>query len=35
MHPVIDKIFPSQSTTETLAYVEKGRARGKVVVKVR
>ena len=32
--PVIDKIFPFEQTNEALAYVEAGRAKGKVVVKV-
>jgi len=32
---VIDRIFPFASTNEAIAYVEAGRARGKVVVKVR
>jgi NADPH:quinone reductase-like Zn-dependent oxidoreductase len=35
IRPVIDKIFPFEATNEALAYVEKGRATGKVVVKVR
>jgi len=35
IRPVVDRVFPFQSTTEALAYVEKGRAKGKVVVKVR
>ena len=35
IRPVIDRVFPFQSTAEALAYVEKGRAKGKVVVKVR
>jgi NADPH:quinone reductase-like Zn-dependent oxidoreductase len=30
--PVIDRVFPFASTTEAMAYVEKGRAKGKVVV---
>ena len=34
LRPVIDKIFPFQETKEALAYVEKGRARGKVIVRV-
>jgi NADPH:quinone reductase-like Zn-dependent oxidoreductase len=33
--PVIDKVFPFEQTNEALSYVETGRARGKVVVKVR
>jgi NADPH:quinone reductase-like Zn-dependent oxidoreductase len=34
IHPVIDKVFPFDHTKEALAYLEKGRAKGKVVVKV-
>lgn len=33
--PVIDKIFPFEQTNDALAYVETGRAKGKVVVKVK
>lgn len=32
---VVDKVFPFEATNEAMAYVEKGRAKGKVVVKVR
>ncbi|HEY4081938.1 MAG TPA: NADP-dependent oxidoreductase [Burkholderiaceae bacterium] len=32
---VIDKVFPFESTNEALAYVESGRAKGKVVIKLR
>ena len=32
--PVIDKVFPFEQTQDALAYVETGRAKGKVVVKV-
>jgi alcohol dehydrogenase len=35
IRPVVDKVFPFESTHEALAYVETGRAKGKVVVKVR
>jgi len=35
IRPVVDRVFPFQSTKEALAYVETGRAKGKVVVKVR
>ena len=35
IRPVIDKIFPFESTNEALAYVEAGRAKGKVVVKIK
>ena len=32
--PVMDKVFPFEQTNEAMAYVETGRARGKVVVKI-
>jgi NADPH:quinone reductase-like Zn-dependent oxidoreductase len=35
IRPVVDRVFPFESTNEAMAYVETGRARGKVVVKVR
>jgi NADPH:quinone reductase-like Zn-dependent oxidoreductase len=35
VRPVVDKVFPFESTNEALAYVETGRAKGKVVIKVR
>ena len=35
IRPVIDKVFPFESTNEAMAYVEAGRAKGKVVIKVR
>ncbi|HTD13308.1 MAG TPA: NADP-dependent oxidoreductase [Steroidobacteraceae bacterium] len=34
IRPVVDRVFPLESTKEALAYVEKGRAKGKVVVRV-
>jgi NADPH:quinone reductase-like Zn-dependent oxidoreductase len=34
VRPVVDKVFPFASTNDALAYVETGRARGKVVVQV-
>ena len=34
IRPIVDRIFPFESTEEALAYVETGRAKGKVVVKV-
>ena len=34
IRPVVDRVFPFESTKEALAYVEKGRAKGKVIVKV-
>jgi NADPH:quinone reductase-like Zn-dependent oxidoreductase len=33
--PVVDKIFPFAQTNEALDYVESGRVKGKVVVKIR
>ncbi|WP_040700108.1 NADP-dependent oxidoreductase [Nocardia vinacea] len=35
IHPVVDRIFPFRATTDALAYVEKGRAKGKVIVTMR
>jgi NADPH:quinone reductase-like Zn-dependent oxidoreductase len=35
IQPVMDRVFPFESTKEAMAYLEKGRAKGKVVVKVR
>jgi NADPH:quinone reductase-like Zn-dependent oxidoreductase len=32
LHPVVDRIFPFEATLDALAYLEQGRARGKVVV---
>ena len=34
IRPVIDKVFPFEQTKEALAYLEKGRSRGKVVVQM-
>jgi NADPH:quinone reductase-like Zn-dependent oxidoreductase len=33
--PVVDQVFPFEKTGDALAYVETGRARGKVVIEVR
>jgi alcohol dehydrogenase len=33
--PVLDRVVPFERTNEALAYVEAGRAKGKVVIKVR
>ena len=33
--PVMDKVFPFERTNEAMSYVEAGRAKGKVVVKVK
>ncbi len=35
IRPVVDKIFQFEQTNDALAYVESGRAKGKVVVKVK
>ena len=35
IRPVVDRVFPFESTQEALAYVEKGHAKGKVVVQIR
>ena len=35
IRPVIDRVFPFEGTNDALAYIETGRSKGKVVVKVR
>jgi NADPH:quinone reductase-like Zn-dependent oxidoreductase len=35
IRPVVDRVFPFASTKEAMAYVEAGRAKGKVVISVR
>jgi NADPH:quinone reductase-like Zn-dependent oxidoreductase len=34
LRPVIDKTYPLSDTAAALAYIEKGHARGKVVVTI-
>ncbi|EID12536.1 zinc-binding alcohol dehydrogenase [Mycobacterium xenopi RIVM700367] len=34
IRPVVERVFPFESTKDALNFVEKGRAKGKVVVKV-
>jgi NADPH:quinone reductase-like Zn-dependent oxidoreductase len=34
IRPVVDKVFPFENTGDALAYVETGRAKGKVVIAV-
>lgn len=34
IRPVVDKVFPFEETRDALAYVETGRAKGKVVITV-
>ena len=35
IRPVLDKVFPFESTNEAIAHVETGRAKGKVVIKIK
>lgn len=35
IRPMSDRVFPFESTKEALTYVETGRAKGKVVIKIR
>jgi NADPH:quinone reductase-like Zn-dependent oxidoreductase len=35
IRPVIDKVFPFEQAKEALAYLERGRAKGKIVVQMR
>lgn len=35
IRPVVDKVFPFAATNEAMAYIDKGRAKGKIVVKMR
>jgi NADPH:quinone reductase-like Zn-dependent oxidoreductase len=35
IRPVIDKVFPFDQAKEALAYLEKGRAKGKIVVQMK
>jgi NADPH:quinone reductase-like Zn-dependent oxidoreductase len=35
IRPVMDRVFRFELTNEAMAYVEAGRAKGKVVVKIR
>ena len=34
IRPVVERVFPFESTQDALDFVEKGRAKGKVVVNV-
>jgi NADPH:quinone reductase-like Zn-dependent oxidoreductase len=34
LRPIVDKVFPFEKTPEALAYVETGRVKGKVVIKL-
>lgn len=35
IRPVVDKVFPFAETNEAMSYVEAGRAKGKVVIRVK
>lgn len=35
IRPVVDKVFPFEQALEALAYVDQGRAKGKVVVQIK
>ena len=35
IRPVVDKVFPFAETNEAMSYVEAGRTKGKVVIKVK
>ena len=35
IRPILDRVCPFVSTNEAIAYVESGRAKGKVVVTMR
>ena len=35
IRPVVDRVFPFEKTNEALEYIESGRAKGKVVVKLK
>ena len=35
IRPVMDRAFPFEATNEALTYIETGRSKGKVVVRLR
>lgn len=35
IRPVMDRVFPFEATNEALTYIEAGRSKGKVVVRLR
>jgi NADPH:quinone reductase-like Zn-dependent oxidoreductase len=35
IHPVVDRVFPFEQINEAMAYVESGRAKGKVIVQIK
>ncbi|MDW8850912.1 NADP-dependent oxidoreductase [Flavobacterium sp. MMLR14_040] len=35
IEPILDKVFPFDKTNEALSYVESGRAKGKVIIRIK
>jgi NADPH:quinone reductase-like Zn-dependent oxidoreductase len=35
IRPIVDRVFPLDATADALAYVDQGRAKGKVIVKAK
>lgn len=35
IRPIMDRVFPFEAANEALAYIETGRSKGKVVLKLR
>jgi NADPH:quinone reductase-like Zn-dependent oxidoreductase len=35
IRPIVDRVFPLHLASDALAYVETGRSKGKVIIKVR
>jgi NADPH:quinone reductase-like Zn-dependent oxidoreductase len=35
VRPVVDRVFPFEALNDALAYLDTGRAKGKVVVKLK
>jgi NADPH:quinone reductase-like Zn-dependent oxidoreductase len=35
IRPIVDRVFPFEATNEALQYLQTGRAKGKVIVKVK
>ena len=35
IRPVVDRVYPFDQTNEAIAHIDAGRAKGKVVIKVK
>lgn len=35
IHPVVDKVFPFEQMNEAMSYIQSGRAKGKVIIKIK